>query len=128
MKYVLLIGVLILIAGFTAFVKNWRAARGMSAPPEQWLRLYRWRWFALVTLGAAAYYMTWHITGVDCERLRIAGFPFPAAAFDSRGADYVGPLTLPFMLLDILTWALIPDLCLYAWRGVLLRRSLTIGA
>jgi hypothetical protein len=128
MRYVLLGGVLVLCVGVVAFVKNYQATKATSAPPTPWLRFYRWRWVALLMLAAAAYFATWSTTGSAGDRIRIVGFPFPAAAFDSSGADYVGALTLPLMLLNMATWALLPDICLYVWRRAVLRRNLTVRA
>jgi hypothetical protein len=121
------LGLLVLFAGPIAFVKNWRTALTASAPAP-WLRLYWWHWFVLPVLGVAAYYFTWSSTGIDGERIRILGFPFPAAAFDSHGADYLGPLTLPSLFANAVAWMLIPDICLYVWRRIVLRRNLTNGA
>jgi hypothetical protein len=121
------IGLLLLVVGFVAFVQNMRAALTASAPAK-WLRLYWWHWLALPVLGIVAYYFTWSTTGLDGERVQIVGFPFPAAALDSHGADYVGPLTLPSLFANAVVWALLPDICLCVWRLAVSRRNLTTGA
>src|SRR5580698_2882165 len=108
----LLIGgtsVALLILGPIAFVQNRRAARAPSAPNGSWLTVYTRRWPAIVVLGIAALAFTYSTTDHDGQRWRVFGFPFPAAAFDSHGADYVGIVTLPFTLFNALIWTTLPD-------------------
>jgi hypothetical protein len=121
------VGLAVLIFGAVAFVKNRQYAKTPSAPPVGWLSLYRWRWAPALLLGVAAYYFSYSTTGQDGELYKVIGFPFVAAAFDSHGADYVGPLTVPFMLLDVFTWAVLPDLGLLIWRIAGRRRNVAIG-
>ena len=127
----LLIGrtsVALLILGPIAFVQNRKAARAPSAPNATWLTVYNKRWPAIVVLGIAAFAFSYSATGHDGQRWRVYGFPFPAAAFDSHGADYVGPLTLPSLFANAVIWALLPDICLYVWRLAASRRNLTTRA
>jgi hypothetical protein len=68
----------------------------------------RWRWVAigLGLVGAAYASLTPLPYG---EKYRVVGFPLPAAAFEiSTGADFVGPLTVPILCLDLILVAAIP--------------------
>jgi len=56
-------------------------------------------------LGAASYFIAYPVT--TSERYVVHGFPFPAYAFDASGQDYVGFLTLPFMLFNFACWFLL---------------------
>jgi len=55
----------------------------------------------------------------------VAGIPFIAVYFDARGADYVGPLTLPAVAGNAAFWFLVPQLLLYV--GTALRRRRAVG-
>jgi hypothetical protein len=117
--------VVLLILGPIAFVQNRKAARAPSAPNATWLTVYNKRWPAIVVLGIAAFAFSYSATGHDGQRWRVYGFPFPAGAFDSHGADYVGLVTLPFALFNALIWTTLPDLCLFVWRHASARRNQT---
>jgi hypothetical protein len=120
--------VALLILGPIAFVQNRKAVRAPSAPNATWLTVYHKRWPAIVVLGIAAFAFSYSTTGHDGQRWRVYGFPFPAAAFDSHGADYVGLVTLPFTLFNALIWTTLPDLCLFVWRYASANRAQTRGA
>jgi hypothetical protein len=120
--------VALLILGPIAFVQNRKVARAPSAPNASWLSVYKRRWPAIVVLGIAAFAFTYSTTGHDGQRWRVYGFPFPAAALDSHGADYVGLVTLPFTLFNALIWTTLPDLCLFVWRHASARPNRTLGA
>ena len=118
----------LLILGPLAFVSNRRANRISSAPTATWLRWYRFHWVLAASLGIAALLFHYSTFGHDGQPWRVYGFPFPAAAFDSRGADYAGLVTLPFTLFNLVIWTSLPDVALFVWRRAIKNRSETLRA
>jgi hypothetical protein len=55
----------------------------------RWLVARRWSWLLGAALGIGSYFL-WYPLHDGGETWRVMGFPFFAAAFDSRGSDYVG--------------------------------------
>jgi hypothetical protein len=70
----------------------------------------------MLLLAVAAVFCVYPVTGRTGEHYHLWGFPFTAAAFDSRGLDYASPWSPLLIGFDVLTWALLPDLFLWAWR------------
>jgi hypothetical protein len=61
-----------------------------------------WRWAALALGILVAAYVCLTQLPYD-DRYRVVGFPLPAAAFEIRtGADFISPLTVPILALDVL--------------------------
>jgi hypothetical protein len=121
------LGPAVLALGVIAFLANRRASKDGALPPF-WQRLRRWRWLLMLLLAAAAVFCVYPVTGRTGEHYRVWGFPFMAAAFDSRGSGYVSPLSTLLIGLDVLTWALLPDLFLWGWRGYARRRRASTDA
>ena len=97
----MLLGVVSLVASVAA----WRANRAFAltgAAGPRWRNLYRFWWAPGMLLGAASYFIAFPYT--TSERYMVHGFPFPAYAFDASGHDYVGFITLPFMLINFACW------------------------
>ena len=115
------LGPAVLALGVVAFVSNHRASKVGALPPS-WHQWRRWRWLLMLLLAVAAVFCVYSVTGRTGERYRLWGFPFTAAAFDSRGSGYVSPLSFLLIGFDVLTWALLPDLFLWAWRVYANRR------
>jgi hypothetical protein len=68
----------------------------------------RWRWVA-IGLGAMAAASACLVRHQYTDKYLVVGFPLPAAAFEiSTGSDFVGPLTLPILCLDVLLVAALP--------------------
>jgi hypothetical protein len=109
------LGPAVLALGVVTFVANLRASK-IGALPPFWRRLRRWRWLLMLLLAVAAVFCVYPVTGRTGEHYRLWGFPFTAAAFDSRGLGYVSPWSPLLIGFDVLTWALLPDLFLWAWR------------
>lgn len=85
----------------------------------------RWRW-AAIALGVVAAACSCSIRYRYTDKYFAVGFPLPAAAFEiSTGADFVGPLTLPLMCLDVLLSAALPLATLVI--AVVLRRPPRTG-
>jgi hypothetical protein len=56
---------------------------------------------------------------------RVAGVPFFVAYFDAKGFDYVGPLTMPAVVLNAVFWFLLPQIVMYVAFSRRLRRRAT---
>ena len=92
----------------------------------------RSRRFAL-KVGAVLGLATWPLTywmsypyADDTGRVgRVAGVPFFVAYFDADGFDYVGPLTLPAVVLNAVFWFLVPQIVMYAALARRLRHRST---
>jgi hypothetical protein len=87
--------------GVVAFVTNRRASKVGPLPPS-WHSLHRWRWPLMSLLAVAAILCVYPVTSRTGEHYRLWGFPFTAAAFDSRGLDYVSPLSPLLIGFDVL--------------------------
>lgn len=116
------VGLVGIVAGlYAVYAAGKFAARG--AAPAKW-RLLRLSALALgVVLGVA----TWPLTvwmGYPIETPsgvgRVVGLPFFVAFFDSAGRDYVGPLTTPAAIANVVFWFMVPQLALlfggHHWR------------
>ena len=62
--------------------------------------------------------MFYTVYGDDGQRYRIFGIPFPAFAFDERGHDYVGCISIPFMALNVMFWLFFPHFPLWMYIRV----------
>jgi hypothetical protein len=120
------LGPAVLALGVVAFVMNRRASK-VDTLPRSWHWLHRWRWLLMLPLAAAAVFYVYPVTGRGGEHYRVWGFPFMASAFDSRGLGYASPLSPLLIGLDVLTWALLPDLFLWCWRVYATRRGASTG-
>ena len=92
---------------FVFALRAWRANKLLAASfpvSSLWRKAYRFWWLGGVLLGVASYFVAFPVT--TSERYIVHGFPFPAYAFDAAGHDYVGFLTLPFMLVNFACWFL----------------------
>jgi hypothetical protein len=109
---VVMIGGLVVLA---ASVWAWRSNRHIeeSQVPSRLRPIWRWRWAIGVALGAASLFMRYPLDGERGDRYTVHGVPFVAYAFDARGRDYVGPLTMPAMAFNFATWGLLPQLALW---------------
>lgn len=111
-------------AGFFSLRQNWRLSVSTDgAISRKWVVI-------LLVVGALVGIGTWPATyfmgypvRVGNEVWRIVGIPFPAAFFDTSGADYVGWFTMPAVLGNGLFWFLLPQTTIYfKWNNA--RRSI----
>jgi len=107
-------GFLMLIASGASLFFNRRLA--IDGRPGLWRWIWNHRWNLGVLLGIASPFMGYHVSDGK-EPWKVVGVPFPSAMFDAKGLDYVGPLTGPFMVLNVLFWLLLPQLVLWVTSG-----------
>jgi hypothetical protein len=110
----MLVGVALLGASIWAWRKNRRLT--ISAMPPLWRSVWRWRWLVGVALGVGSCFLRYPLEGGG-DRYMVYGVPFMSFAFDQRGHDYVSPLTVPALMLNFVTWAMLPQLLLWVFGG-----------
>jgi len=96
--------------GAASFFANRKLGNAERVLPEAWKRRYRRRLPVLIALGFVASVFPYPVMGQHGELYRVLGFPIPSAAFDAQGADYVSPLSLILIGLNVCTWALFPEI------------------
>jgi len=91
----------------------WRQNRA-NVPnlPPPWTRVWAWRWVIGGLIGVGSYFLRYPVEG-DGEHYTVYGVPFISYAFDQRGEDYAGVLTIPAMLLNFLTCVLLPQIAFW---------------
>jgi hypothetical protein len=97
-----------------------RSNRGFAAtarPESTWHLVYRWRYLVGAPLAVASAFVSYPLSGSE-DQYQISGFPFMVMAIDQRGWDYVGILSVPFLVLNGLLWLFLPSLGLWAWSRV----------
>ena len=110
----MIVGVIVLAASLCAWHRNKRTT--VSEMPPLWRGLWRWRWVIGLALGIASYFIHYPAEGTT-DRYMVYGVPFMSFAFDQKGHDYVGPLTVPALILNFGTWALLPQLFFWVFSG-----------
>jgi hypothetical protein len=109
----LLVGFIVVALETIALWQNRKFAKLM--PRERaWRRVYRWRYLLGLVLAVASTFL-WYPSFFNGERFTVVGLPFVIMLFDQAGKDYIGTLTIPSFLADIVVWLLIPDLLLWLW-------------
>jgi hypothetical protein len=103
-----IIGFHTLVASIASLIYIWRAVISDRLPPY---------WWGIEATGLLAGVCLAAVVGVTFQGFeyhggRAAGFPFVGAWYDSKGADYIGLLTLPAILGDLLVWVLMPQILL----------------
>lgn len=120
------IGLLLLAVEVAATARMARAHPAWLPPRKR--RAAKWfSWLAGLTLATASLafptLLGYHLESPSGP-YRIVGIPFMVAAFDSHGADYVGPLTLPAALVNAVVWLMLPITLFAAGCWQLERRRL----
>jgi hypothetical protein len=106
-------GFLVLTLEIAALLQNLTFARSMSGHAA-WLLIYRRRYLFGIVLGVASTFL-WYPSFINGERFMVLGLPFVIMLLDQAGKDYIGFLTFPSFLADMVVWLLIPDLLLWPW-------------
>jgi len=108
------------IAGAMALISKHRLPK-KARFPANWPTTRKLALVAGIVVGAATwpltYFMGYPISSPDGPG-RMVGVPVFVACFDSAGRDYVGPLTVPGAIPNVVFWTLPPQLILYVygWR------------
>ena len=106
--------VALMIIGSTLLLASlWARGRNNSLiatdMPHLWQTLWRFRWAFGLFLSIASYFMRYPLQGSDGV-YTVYGVPYMTYAFDEKGHDYVGTLTMPFMILNFVFWLFLPHL------------------
>ncbi len=109
-----LLGLAIFITEIVSAIKNIKFKKA-TVMKSTWKRSYWWSWAVGIPLAVSSVFMIYKITSDSGETYSIIGLPFFAGAFNSKGADFVSPLTPLFMLANIIFWLLIPQLYMWVW-------------
>jgi len=113
-------GFILLLLAVASFIGNGLNLRGTKIPC--WftkafiILLISGLLFGIAT-WPLTYFMAYHIRADDGELWRVCGIPFAAVYFDSEGLDYVGLLTLPAVVGNILFWTFIPQTVLFCFKS-----------
>lgn len=113
MAFILLFGIILAIIELKAISMIQRSHREGSIS----LRTYRLLGASGLVLGAVSVFVRYRYS----DDVMIVGFPFPAAGFErvnGQMLDFVGPLTLPFMLTNFFVWTAFPHCIWVASRIV----------
>jgi hypothetical protein len=124
MPIVLAIVGALIVVGECFVARSNRSASKQAEVSSAWLHVYRWRWLVGVVFAIASAFIGYPVTDAG-ERYRVLGVPFLAAAFDSGGRDYVGPLTLPAFVANTVVWFFLPQIVLFCWMVFTGRRPQT---
>jgi len=81
---------------------------------ELWDRLYRWRWAAGAGFAALSLVMGYSVAG-GSGTYEVVGFPLVVAMVDEAGRNYVGRLSMPFLVANAAIWFFFPHILLYLW-------------
>ena len=100
----------IVLAAIAAVSNRRRAASG--TPTARWIIARRWSGRLGLLLGIGSIFVSYPLQHQG-ETWRVMGFPFFAAAFDSRGADYVGITTIPAMIGNFVFFFALPQIILW---------------
>ena len=76
-----------------------------------WAKCYRWRWALGIPFAALPFFISYPIPAAD-QTYHVIGFPLAIAATDEAGLSYVGKLSTPFMISDMLIWYFFPQILL----------------
>jgi hypothetical protein len=101
----------------------WRQNRAKVPDlPSPWMRLWTWRWVIGCAIGVAGFFIRYSADGGG-DHYTVYGLPFFSYAFDQRGDDYVGVLTIPAVILNFVTGALLPQLLFWLYTKRRSRRN-----
>jgi len=116
----------LILLGLSAWA--WRQNRArVPALPVFWMRVWTWRWVIGCAIGVAGFFLHYSADG-DGDHYTVYGVPFFSYAFDQRGWDYVGVLTVPAIIFNFITSALLPELFFWLYAKQLARRNVSAGA
>ena len=100
------LGTVVLALSWWAMRRNrlWR----LDEMPLRWQQWWRFRRLFSYGLAVMSVFLQYPLAGKNGEYYTVHGVPYLVAAFDAQGRDYVGALSLPFMLLNAVFWFLLP--------------------
>lgn len=114
---IFILGVSLIALEVLASRSNRRIAAALPSSGSRWRSAYRWRFLVGAPLAVASAFISYPLSGGE-DQYQVHGFPFMVMAIDQRGWDYVGFLSVPFLVLNGLIWLFLPSLVLWCWaRG-----------
>jgi hypothetical protein len=109
----LIVGIAVLGAEIYA-VRNNRKRVAERTYPARWRAIYRWQLAIGVPLALAAAFISYPVSGGG-DHYKVSGVPFIVLAIDQRGWDYISPFGVLSLLMNFVTWLLLPALALWVW-------------
>lgn len=114
MYYALLLAAALMVGiELFASLRNQRTFHDGSAGVV-WDGIYRWRWLVGVPFAALSTVLGYTVGG-ESGTYEIVGFPLAVAAIDEQGLNYVGRLSIPFLVVNAAIWFFVPHILLYVW-------------
>jgi hypothetical protein len=111
---IFVLGVVLIVLEVLASRSNRRFSEALTSPQSRWHSAYRWRFLVGAPLAVASALVSYPLSGGE-DQYQVHGFPFMVMAIDQRGWDYVGFLSMPFLVINGLIWLFLPSLVLWAW-------------
>jgi hypothetical protein len=109
---IFILGVILIALEVLASQSNRHVAAALPSSHSRWRFAYRWRFLVGVPLAVASAFISYPLSGGE-DQYQVHGFPFMVMAIDQRGWDYVGILSVPFLVLNGLIWLFLPSLVLW---------------
>jgi hypothetical protein len=114
---IFIFGVVLIALEVFASRSNRRVAAALPPAVSSWRSIYRWRFLLGAPLAVASAFISYPLSGGE-DQYQVHGFPFMVMAIDQRGWDYVGFLSIPFLVLNGLIWLFLPSLALWCWARI----------
>lgn len=80
-----------------------------------WNGVYRWRWLVGVPFAFVPTMLSYNVGSAESGVYEIIGFPLAIAAVDETGLNYVGRMSIPFLVANAAIWFFVPHILLYIW-------------
>lgn len=118
---IIIIGLFLIALEVLASRNNRRFAASLY--DKKWLWVYRWRFVLGVPLVITSVFVSYSFSVGD-DQYQVSGFPFMVMVIDQNGWDYVGFMSIPFLIVNGLIWFCIPSLVLWGWSHKIKTRNL----
>lgn len=117
----IIIGMLLIALEVLASRRNRRFVASLY--DKKWLWVYRWRFVLGVPLAITSVFVSYPLS-VGEDQYQVSGFPFMVMVIDQNGWDYVGFMSIPFLIINGFIWFCIPSLVLWGWSQKIKTRNL----
>lgn len=109
----IILAILLITSEVIAYRKN-KITKSLTYVSTYWSIINRWKWIIGIVLAFLSFCVMYPFP-VNEEIITVIGFPLVASALDESGRNYVGPLTMPFAIINALIWYFIPSIVLMLW-------------